>query len=666
MTLLEILPSGYNPVVVFTIVLLIILLAPIVLERLRLPGIIGMILAGVVFGPYGLNVLENNAAFRLFGTVGLLYLMFVAGLEMDMTLFRQSRLKSLSFGLLTFIIPLGIGLPVCFYLLDYDFLPALLIASIFSTHTLIAYPIVQRLGLTKNEAVVITIGGTIITDVLVLILLAVISTVAKGEANAMMWIKFLGFFTASSLVVLFGFPVLARWFFRRIEGEKTSHYIFVLTLVFIAAYLFEVSGVEPIIGAFLAGLSLNRLIPKTSPLMNRVEFMGNALFIPFFLISVGMLINMEAIISDPRAIGIAITLTIVAVVGKWLAAWLTQKLLGLDSDQRSLIFGLSTSHAAATIAVILVGFKLGIIGENALNGTILLILITCVLASIVTANAGKKIAMKGHTGVQSSDVISERILVPVSNPSSIEKLIDFALMIKTPGAREPVIPFTVVLDDEEAGRSMVASQDILEGASIHASASDHLVKVVTRIDVNTSSAISRASKELGVTDIVIGWHAKVKTADRIFGTTLDLLLKQTGQNLFVCRFVAPLNISRRVRLFLPENAELEKGFENVIGKIMRLTRLTETALFAFGSHQCKKHIEAINLRNGEKLSLNWSIPDDRMDTHSFVRLIKPEDMVVIFGAREGGLSHHDDFDMLPETITSEFPENNVVVVYPAQ
>jgi Kef-type K+ transport system membrane component KefB len=666
MIIAELLPSGYNPVLVFTIVLLIILLAPMVMEKLRLPGIIGMILAGVIFGPYGLNVLENNAAFRLFGTVGLLYLMFMAGLEMDMNQFRQSRMKSLTFGLLTFTIPLAIGFPVCYYLLEYNFLGSLLIASMFSTHTLISYPIVQKLGITKNEAVIIAIGGTIITDVMVLVLLAVISTTASGESDLMAWTKFVGFFSASSLIVLTGFPALARWFFHRIEGEKVSHYIFVLTLVFVAALLFELSGVEPIIGAFLAGLSLNRLIPKSSPLMSRIDFMGNALFIPFFLISVGMLVNTTALTSSIATVSIAVTLTLVALLGKWIASLVTQKILGLQKDQRNLIFGLSSSHAAATIAVILVGFRIGIVDENVLDATILLIFITCLLASLVTARAGKRIAVKNLRAPTSIETFTERILVPISNPATIEYLIDFAMMIRTPTSIEPVVPFAVVRDNEEAHTNMENSRKILDKAAKHASASNSLVNLVTRIDVNASSAISRASRELGITDIVIGWHSKLKTADKIFGTTLDRLLKQTGQTLFVCRLVAPLNVFKRLKLFVPENAELEKGFEDIMLKIIRMAKHTEASLLISGSHACKASIESLLRKNKTRVSINWSVPEGRFDTQSFFQQIAPQEMVVLIGAREGSISYEKDLDSLPEIITTKFSSTNIIVVYPAQ
>lgn len=649
--------------VVFTIVLLIILLAPLLLERLRIPGIVGMIVAGVIFGPHGLNWLENNAAFRLFGTVGLLYLMFMAGLEMDMNQFRQSRLRSLSFGLLTFVIPLGIGLPVCYYFLEYDFLPALLIASMFSTHTLIAYPIVQKLGLTRNEAVIIAIGGTIITDVLVLTLLAVISTLARGESDLMHWVKFVGLFALSSLVVLAIFPLVARWFFRRIEGEKISHYIFVLTLVFIAAYLFEVSGVEPIIGAFLAGLALNRLIPNSSPLMNRIEFVGNALFIPFFLISVGMLIDVEVIFSGHKAIYIALTLTVVALVSKWLASLAAEKVLGLSRLQGQLIFGLSSSHAAATIAVVLVGFRLGIVGENALNGTILLILITCLVSSFTTARAARSLALKGPVQEASSyNGSEERILVPISNPATIETLIDFALMIKTPGSKEPVIPFSVVRDDEEASRRMAESRDILEKAQRYASGSDNVVKVVTRIDVNTSSAISRASKELRVTDIVIGWHAKKKAADRIFGTTLDLLLKQTAQNIFVCRFVAPLNVYQRIVVFLPENIARETGFEDVSAKILRVAKSLGVTLSAAGNGAAVRQFVTFARSRKERQGLKLI---DAGDQKIFMDQIAPGDMIFILAGRRGSLSYRGELDTLPEKLTGRFPQINVVIIYPA-
>ncbi|GAA6768050.1 hypothetical protein AAFH68_40020 [Flavobacterium sp. CGRL1] len=379
-----------NPVLIFSLILFIILLSPILLKKINIPGIIGLIISGVIIGPHGLNILAKNSAVDLFSTIGLLYIMFIAGLELDMNEFKANRNKSLLFGFFTFILPLSIGFPVCFYLLKYDFNASFLTASMFATHTLVAYPIVSKLGIAKNQAVAITVGGTILTDTAVLIILAVIMGSAQGSLNQAFWIKLgvsLAIFSAIMFLVI---PRIAKWFFKKLESEKHAHYIFVLSVVFFAAFLAEVAGVEPIIGAFVAGLALNPLIPHSSALMNRIEFIGNALFIPFFLISVGMLVDISVILSGPTALIVAGTLSVVAIFGKWIAAFFTQVVFKYTKTERQLIFGLSSAHAAATLAVILVGFKAKILDENILNGTIILILITCIVASFATEKAAKK------------------------------------------------------------------------------------------------------------------------------------------------------------------------------------------------------------------------------------------------------------------------------------
>src|SRR5690606_16566309 len=363
----------HNPVLIFSLVLLIILLAPILLKRLNIPGIIGLIISGVIIGPYGFNILEKTSAVDLFSTIGLLYIMFIAGLELDLNEFKATRNKSLLFGFFTFTIPIAIGFPVCHYILGFDFNASLLTSSMFATHTLVTYPIVSKLGISKNPAVAITVGGTILTDTAVLIMLAVILGSHDGGLTQEFWIRLgisLVLFSAFMFMVI---PRIAKWFFRKLESEKHSHYIFVLSVVFFSAFLAEIAGLESIIGAFVAGLALNKLIPHSSALMNRIEFIGNSLFIPFFLISVGMIVDISVILSGPMALIIAGTLTVVAILGKWLAAFFTQISFGFSKGQRKLIFGLSSAHAAATLAVILVGYKAGILDDNILNGTVILI-----------------------------------------------------------------------------------------------------------------------------------------------------------------------------------------------------------------------------------------------------------------------------------------------------
>ena len=385
-----------NPILVFSLVLFIILLSPIVLKRFSIPGIIGLIIAGVIIGPYGFNMVKKESI-ELFSTLGLLYIMFIAGLELDLNEFKANKYKSLLFGIFTFIFPLSIGFPVCHYLLGYDFNASLLTASMFATHTLVAYPIVSKLGVSKNQAVAVTVGGTILTDTAVLIILAVVMGKSQGSLNQEFWIKLGVSFVIFTAIMFLLIPRIAKWFFRKLESEKHSHYIFVLSVVFFAAFLAEVAGLEPIIGAFAAGLALNKLIPNSSALMNRIEFMGNSLFIPFFLISVGMIVDVRVILSGPMAIIIAVTLSVVAIASKWIAALFTQLIFRYSKLQRQLIFGLSSSHAAATLAVILVGYRAKIIDDNILNGTIILILITCIVASFVTEKAAKQLVVQSDS-----------------------------------------------------------------------------------------------------------------------------------------------------------------------------------------------------------------------------------------------------------------------------
>jgi len=349
-----------SPVLIFFLILVVILISPFLLKKLKIPGIIGLILSGIIIGPNGLNLLEKNSAVELFSTIGLLYLMFIAGLDLDLNEFRKNKFRSVGFGALTFFIPLFLGIPVCMYILGYDLGASVLIGSMFATHTLIAYPIVSKFGISRNEAVAVTIGGTIIADTTALMILAVTIGSTEGELDRIFWIRMILSTGLFIFIIFYIIPKIARWFFSKLEGEKSSHFIFVLSIVFFSAFLADLSGLEPIIGAFGAGLAVNRLIPHNSVLMNRLEFVGNSLFIPFFLISVGMLVDVRVIFSGPQVIFVAVVFTVVVLFGKWLAAFFIQQICRYSRSQRKLIFGLSISHAAAALAIVLIGYKTGI------------------------------------------------------------------------------------------------------------------------------------------------------------------------------------------------------------------------------------------------------------------------------------------------------------------
>lgn len=661
-----------NPVLIFSLILFIILLSPIVLKKLNIPGIIGLIISGVIIGPYGLNLLEKNSAIELFSTIGLLYIMFIAGLELNLDDFKSTGNKSLVFGGLTFIIPLGLGLPVCYYLLQYDWNASLLIASMFATHTLIAYPIIGKLGISKNEAVAIAVGGTILTDTAVLLLLAVIMGNHSGQLDNTFWIKLVVSLTIFSVFMFYFIPRIARWFFQKLESEKHSHYIFVLSVLFFASFLADVSGVEPIIGAFVSGLALNRLIPHSSALMNRIDFIGNALFIPFFLISVGMLVDVRVLLKGPTALIVAVTLTIVALLGKWLAAFITQLIYKFTSTQRQIIFGLSTAHAAATLAVILVGFKAEILDENVLNGTIILILITCLVASFVTEKAGKNLVLTEElpdTSLNDRSLTSniEHILVPLENSDNFSKLLDFAFVLKNKKSSSPITILNVVPNDEDAETNILKSKIKFEEYEKQASASEININAVSTIDHNIASGISRMSKELMSDIIVIEWPERsVGILDKFVGEKMDSLLSTANKNIFVCHFEYPLVIHKRIVVVVPPLAERESCFQLWLSKLSKVSKELSIGIHFYCNETTRKAVLLENKRMALNMSSTFEAFFDWEDFLVLSRSINPNDLLVVVSSRKGAVSYIPLLDNIPSKLEKHFEVNNRIIIYPPQ
>ena len=655
-----------EPVLIFTLVLLIILVVPIFLKRFNIPGIVGLIVAGVILGPNGFHILERDASIVLFGTVGLLYIMFQAGLEIDMIDFKKYKIRSVVFGTFTFIIPISVGTLVFLYLHDYDIKPAILLASMFAPHTLLAYPIISRLGLSKNEAVTITIGGTLITDTAVLFVLAIIINSTQGQTNVGFWVWMVIKMIAFVAVVLWVFPKIAKWMFKQLESEKGAQYIFVLTVIFFAAFLSELAGMEAIIGAFLAGLALNPLIPHTSPLMNRIEFVGNNIFIPFFLISTGMLVDLTTLFTDTNAMLIAATIVVLSPLTKYAAAFLTQKIFRFSKLQRYLIFGLSSAHAAATLAVVLAGYEIGLLGESALNGAVVLILTSSMVSSLSTEKVGKRLAILESRRKPDISQKPDKILVPIGNPKTIERLIDLAVMLKNPAHKAPIYPLAVVIDNEHAEEEIFKKNKMLQEAITHASATDNDVQLVSKIDVNVSSGILRAIKELMITEVVLGWNAKITTRDRIFGSVLDNLLENTDEMILVCKLIQPLNTTGRLMIIVPTNAELERGFLRWIRAIKLLsTQLGAPIVFRARRRTLNKLKQAVN-SSKPTVDAVYQQYTSMNEIASMKNELKKDDMVVVISARKKTVSYNSNLDYVPRVLSREYKDNSFIVIYPEQ
>jgi Kef-type K+ transport system membrane component KefB len=664
-----------NPVLIFSLLLFIILLTPILLNRLKIPHLIGMILAGAVVGPHGLNLMHRDSSIVLFGTVGLLYIMFLAGLEIDLADFKKNSGRSLMFGLLTFSLPMLLGTLVGVWYLRMTLPSAILLASMFASHTLIAYPLISSLGVTKNRAVTVAIGGTMITDTLALLVLAAVVSMKTGGNTDHFWLRMGGSLAVAGAAIVLLFPVIGRWFFKRFDNH-ISQYNFVLAMMFLAAFLVEVAGVEPIIGAFLAGLGLNRLIPRFSPLMNRIEFVGNALFIPIFLIGVGMLIDYRAFFKDFHTINVAVTMILVAVWAKFAAAWLTQKALGYTDDERLLIFGLSNAQAAATLAAVLVGYNviLGygprgepvrLLDEAVLNGTILMILVTCTIAVFAAQKGAENIALSMNLeDTPNRPSCSERILIAMGYLENAQELVNLSVMIKSKSNTEGLYALTVIDHSSEDEIRESEAQKILDAAKKAAAATDTYLKRLLRYDLSIGNAVFNMVQQHKVTDIILGLHHQNDISDTFLGNLTEGILTRCHTTTLIYRSRQPLSTVKRNVIIVPEHAEREVGFPFWMTKLWNIGRNSGAKLVFYATERTSEYLREVQRKF--PMEAEFRLFSEWDDFLILARDIQPDDTLIIILSRKGHLSYDRNMDRIPDYLNKYFQKNNYLLIYPMQ
>ena len=660
-----------DPTWIFLLVLLIILFAPILLNKLRIPHIIGMILAGLVIGEHGFNILVRDSSFELFGKVGLYYIMFLAGLEMNMGDFKKNRGKAVMLGLLAFVIPIGIGLVTNMMLLKYSLVTSILLASMYASHTLVAYPIVIRYGVSRHRSVSIAVGGTAVTDTLTLLVLAVVGGLFKGESGGLFWLWLVVKVIFLGALIMYSFPRIGRWFFRRYD-DNVMQFIFVLAMVFLGAGLMEFVGMEGILGAFLAGLVLNRLIPHVSPLMNHLEFVGNALFIPYFLIGVGMLIDIHVIFGQGDALKVAAVMIVVALVGKWIASWLTQKIYKMAPIERELMFGLSNAQAAATLAAVLVGYNIilpngeRLLNEDVLNGTVLLILVTCVVSSFITERAARKIAMCEAHLEEERTVEAERILIPVANPDTIEYLMNLSLLIRNTKQKDNLLALNVINDNNTSEGLELRGKRYLEKAAMITASADVPLRQITRYDLNIASGIIHTAKEYEVTDVIIGLHRKVNIVDSFFGMLAENLLKGLHREVMIAKFLIPINTIRRIIIAVPPKAEYEAGFQKWVEHFCRMGGTLGCRVHFFANEETTVQLQALVKKKYGQTLTDFSRLDDWGDLLILTGQVNYDHLLVVISARRGSISYDSSFEKLPAQLSKYFSNNSLIVLYPDQ
>ena len=654
-----------DPVTIISLILLILLIGPVFFERIRIPSIVGLLLSGAIIGPHGFNLIPSDLEFTLLGTIGLLYLMFLAGLEIDLIDFIINKSKSIFIGIASFAIPLVLGFLVSFYALNLEVYTSWLVGAMLSSHTLISYPLLGRLGIVNKPIVTIIVGATIIADILALVAMELITNfAAEGfeiKSLALLVVEFVVFLMIVFLII----PRISLVFLSRYEGDLGIQYIFVLVMLFISAFIAHILQLEPILGAFFSGLVLNRQIINTSPLYKRIEFIGNNLFIPFFLISIGMLANFKVYVESPREIGIVLVLIAVAIFSKYLSSIIPKAVFRLSMPEGNLIFGLSVSRAASAIAIILIGFNMGIVNESVLNGTVILILTTSIASSYITQNAGKKILVENKDTLEKGNGLQHKFLVPMANPANMEHLLEFAILIKDQNDTIPVYPLTVFTNHHHV-RSQIDNNKKTINKVIESLHTDVVFETTSRIDTNVTNGIVRAAEEIVATAIILGWNNRYIAFHTLFGNVLDNLLEKTERMLLVLKTPSSFREVRNISLFFPENAQFEHGYSLWLETLTTIAERLQLKI----KINCESELSINALRNfiaNNNISKYFtfhkesfkSLPDNYIKN-------SPSELIVFVHSRKNTISHSRSFEHFMNTSMSKYDKNNIIIIYPEQ
>lgn len=663
-----------DPTLIFFVVLLTILFAPIIMGKLRIPHIIGMVLAGMLIGKYGLNILERDSSFELFGRVGLLYIMFLAGLEMDLESVKKNSKRILIFGLLSFLIPFVLTFVMASWLLNYSPQASFLLGCIMASNTLIAYPIVGRYGLQRDSSVMLSVGASMLSLFLSLVMLAAL--VASHEENTNVWfwlfflLKFGGFIAACILII----PRLTRYFLRR-YSDQVMQFIFVLSVMFLSAAASEAAGVEGIVGAFISGLILNRYIPHVSPLMNRIEFIGNALFIPYFLIGVGMLIRISSLFTSWHMVWIVALIVFFGTFGKAVAAYVSSLLFRLPKSAGHMMFGLTSAHAAGSIAMVMVGMRLEVapgtylINDEILNGVVIMILVTCVISSLMTAHAAQQIVLKGNSqqlsasGQKNDD---EKILLCVKYPEIAPQLLELAIMVRNQKLNRGLVALNVVYDDSNAPANREKGLRLLERLEQQASASEVKIQKQVRLATNIANGIKHAFREYSGSEIIMGMHVHTEVNPKFWGDFIQSLYNGLNRQIILSRFVQPLNTLRRIQVVVPSRAEFEPGFHRWLERLSRLAENLDCRIQFHGRNESLELIREFinNLHHGVRAEYTFMAHWNELP--QIAETIKEDHLFVVITARKGTISYKNALERLPNELMKHFAGKNLMIIFPDQ
>ena len=662
-----------SPTLIFFVVLMIILFAPIIMGKLRIPHIIGMVLAGMLIGEYGLNILVRDSSFELFGKVGLLYIMFLAGLEMDMESVKRNSRRFLIFGLLTCLIPLLITYFMAIWLLDYSATASFLLGCIMASNTLIAYPIISRYGLGRHSSVMLSVGSSMISLFLALLMLAALAASYGENVGFTFWLVFIIKFAAFCAFSVWLIPKLARYFLRR-YSDAVMQFIFVLAVMFLSAALSEAVGVEGIVGAFISGLILNRYIPKVSSLMNRIEFIGNALFIPYFLIGVGMLINIRSLFNSVHMLWVVFLIAFFGTFGKAVAAYLSSLLFRLSKSDGHMMFGLTCAHAAGAIAMVMVGMRLEIspgqylVNDEILNGVVIMILITCLISTMMTEHASQQIILqeKAHLNPSNEKKDDEKILLCVKYPDIAPQLLELAIMMRNQKLNRGLVALNVVYDDVRSTENRESGLRLLEHLEQRALASDVHMQTQVRLATNIANGIKHAFREFGASEIIMGMHIHTDVNPKFWGEFLQSLYNGLNRQIVLTRFVQPLNTLRLIQVAVPSRAEFEPGFRRWLERLARMAGNLDCRIQFHGRNESLELIREYINNHHSSVRAEYTYMAHWNELPRLAGNIHSDHMFVIITARKGTISYKTALERLPNELMQHFSGKNLMIIFPDQ
>lgn len=661
-----------NPSLIFLLVLVIILLAPIIMGKLRIPHIIGMVLAGVAIGQYGFNILVRDDSFELFGRVGLYYIMFLAALEMDVEGVKKNKGKLSLFGLLTFAVPFTLTFIMSEWLLGYPTIASLLLGCLMASNTLIAYPIVSRYGQQRKPSVALSVGASMLSLLVALVVLAALVASHNGQTGVLFWLWFVAKFVIYCGGLTLLIPKLTRWFLRR-YSDAVMQFIFVMAMLFMSAVLSESIGLEGIFGAFLSGLILNRYIPHVSPLMNRIEFIGNALFIPYFLIGVGMLINVRLAFSDTGVLWVALAITLFGTAGKAIAAYLSALLFRLPlNTSGNMMFGLTSAHAAGAIAIIMVGMRLTtpdgsvLVTGEMLNGVVLMILLTCLISTVVTEQAAQQITLRDKEIPQEDTQDDEKMLIPMKYPEYAVRLVNLAIMMRNPKLGRGLVGLSVVYDDIDMRLNQERGQRLLEKVQQYAAAADVKMQTQVRVAANIANGIKHAFKEFRASEIIIGMHMHPEVSASFWGEFHQSLFNGLNRQIIMARLKQPLSTIRRIEVAVPSRAQFEPGFYRWLERVARLSVNLECRTIFHGRTDTLALINQYVRNRHPEMRVEFMQMDHWNEMPRLAATIAEDHLFIVIAARKGTVSYKNALEHLPEEIQQFFSGKNIIIIFPDQ